>query len=56
MNNTPENIFVSGKNDLTTDDILDCINNTHSLSEIMKDELEAMDKEYKDRKFKKASR
>jgi SpoVK/Ycf46/Vps4 family AAA+-type ATPase len=51
-----ENVFVKGSSELTTNDILECINTTHSLSEIMKDELETMDKEYNDRKFKKASK
>lgn len=51
-----ENAFVKGSGSLTTEDILSCINNTHSLSEIMKEPLEKMAKLYEDRKFKKASR
>jgi len=51
-----ESAYVKGNTALTTKDILECIKNTHSLSEIMKDELESMDKLYQDRKFKKASR
>lgn len=51
-----ESAFVNGANGLTTDDILECIHNTHSLSEIMKEPLEEMSKMYEDRKFKKASR
>jgi len=51
-----ESVFIKGNTVLTTEDVLECINNTHSLSEIMKDELETMDKLYNDRKFKKASR
>jgi ATP-dependent 26S proteasome regulatory subunit len=51
-----EKVFVQKKAVLTTDDILQCIQNTHSLSEIMKEPLEKMDQMYKDRKFKKASR
>lgn len=51
-----ESAFVKGANGLTTNDILDCIHNTHSLSEIMKESLEEMSKIYEDRKFKKASR
>ena len=51
-----ENAFVKGSNELSTEDILDCIQNTHSLSEIMKEPLEEMAKMYEDRKFKKASR
>lgn len=49
-----ENVFVSEKGKLTTRDILDCIHNTHSLSEIMKEPLEEMTKLYEERKFKKA--
>lgn len=51
-----ESAFVRGSEALTTDDILNCIQNTHSLSEIMKDQLEALAKLYEDRKFKKASK
>lgn len=51
-----ETAFVRGSGRLTTEDILDCIRNTHSLSEIMKEPLEKMAKLYEDRKFKKASR
>lgn len=51
-----ESVFVKGSRRLTTEDILKCIHNTHSLSEIMKEPLEEMAKLYEDRKFKKASR
>lgn len=51
-----ESVFVKGSGQLTTEDILKCIHNTHSLSEIMKEPLEEMAKLYEDRKFKKASR
>ena len=51
-----ESVFVKGSGKLVTEDILKCINNTHSLSEIMKEPLEEMAKLYEDRKFKKASR
>lgn len=51
-----EDVFVKGGTELTTDDILSCIYNTHSLSEIMREPLEEMAKLYEDRKFKKASR
>lgn len=51
-----ESAFVKGSTELATEDILDCIHNTHSLSEIMKEPLEEMAKMYEDRKFKKASR
>lgn len=51
-----ESAFVAGKPGVTTGDLLNAIHNTHSLSEIMKSELEQMDQEYRDRKFKKASR
>lgn len=51
-----ESAFVKGSGELTTKDVLDCIQDTHSLSEIMKDPLEEMLKLYEERKFKKASR
>jgi SpoVK/Ycf46/Vps4 family AAA+-type ATPase len=51
-----ESVFVKGNAALTTEDVLESINNTHSLAEIMKEPLEKMDKMYQDRKFKKASR
>lgn len=51
-----EAAFVKGNSVLTTEEILNSIKNTHSLSEIMKKPLEEMAKMYEDRKFKKASR
>ena len=51
-----EDAFANGKQAVTTDDILRMIENTHSLSEIMKESLEKMNKEYKERKFKNASK
>lgn len=51
-----ESAFADNKNSIQTQDILDAINNTHSLSEIMKDALDKMAKEYESRKFKNASR
>lgn len=51
-----ENIFVEDKSVLETEDILTVIKETHSLSELMKDELEKSKKEYEKRNFKKASR
>lgn len=51
-----ENVYTEGKEKLTTDDIIEAIKNTHSLSEIMKDPLKKMSEEYKNRKFKNASR
>ena len=50
-----EDSFANGKSELTTECLLDAISNTHSLSEIMKEPLEKMTKEYKERKFKNAS-
>lgn len=50
-----ETVFAEGKTTLTTEDIISVINKTHSLSEIMKDSLEKMSTEYKNRKFKNAS-
>lgn len=51
-----ESAFADDKNSIQTQDILSAINNTHSLSEIMKDALDKMEKEYETRKFKNASR
>lgn len=51
-----EGAFVSGKSKLATEDVLNTIQNTHSLSEIMKESIEKLSKLYEDRKFKKASR
>lgn len=48
-------VFAAGKSVLTTNEILEAIKNTHSLSEIMKEPLEKMSKEYETRKFKNAS-
>jgi len=50
-----EAVFAGGRDKLTTDDILKAIESTHSLSEIMKEPIEKMEKVYKDRKFKNAS-
>lgn len=50
-----ENVFADDKPNLTTDYILTAINHTHSLSEIMKDSLSKLSKEYENRKFKNAS-
>lgn len=51
-----EDVFTSDKGKVTTNDVIEMIKNTHSLSEIMKEPLEKMNKEYKERKFKNASR
>lgn len=50
-----ETSFADDKSSVQTQDILAAINNTHSLSEIMKDALDKMAKEYETRKFKNAS-
>ncbi len=50
-----ENVFASGKERLSTKEIQKAIAETHSLSEIMKDSLAALRKEYENRKFKSAS-
>lgn len=50
-----EGVFADEKNELTTEYILNAIKNTHSLSEIMKDEIDKMIEEYKKRRFKNAS-
>lgn len=51
-----ESVFADGKSKVTTEDILDSIRNTHSLSEIMKEPLKKMSEEYEKRKFKNASK
>lgn len=51
-----ESSFADDKSSIQTEDILEAISNTHSLSEIMKDALDKMTKEYETRKFKSASR
>lgn len=51
-----EKAFVEEAAGLTTEHILQTIRNTHSLSEIMGDELDNMAKHYEERKFKRASR
>lgn len=50
-----ENTFADDKTSLSTDYIISSINNTHSLSEIMKESLNKLSKEYETRKFKNAS-
>ncbi|MBR3723474.1 MAG: AAA family ATPase [Selenomonadaceae bacterium] len=50
-----EEAFSKEKDALTTEDILTAIQNTHSLSEIMKESLDKMSKLYRERKFKNAS-
>ena len=49
-----ENTFADDKTSLLTDYIISSINNTHSLSEIMKESLNKLSKEYETRKFKNA--
>lgn len=51
-----EHSFVDGKAGITTDYLLKAIESTHSLSEIMKDDLVTMSKMYEERKFKNASK
>ena len=51
-----ESAFVKKKTELTTADILEAIDNTHSLSEIMKDSIESMKKIYTDLNLKSASK
>lgn len=50
-----EEAFSKGKDVVTTEDFLWAIQNTHSLSEIMKESLDKMSRIYKERKFKNAS-
>ena len=51
-----EAAFADDKTAIQTSDIMEAITNTHSLSEIMKEPLEKMTKEYEKRKFKNASK
>ena len=51
-----ESAFAEDKASIQTADVIDAIKDTHSLSEIMKDSLEKMTKEYENRKFKSASK
>jgi len=51
-----ETAFVDGTGALTTKHIQTAIENTHSLSEIMKESLTTLSKEYEKRHFKKASK
>ena len=51
-----ESAFVDGSGALTTAHINEAINNTHSLSEIMKESLTNLSKEYESRHFKSASK
>lgn len=51
-----ESAFADDKSSIQTKDILDAVDNTPSLSEIMKDSLDKMTKEYETRKYKNASR
>ncbi len=51
-----ENAFIDGSPTLTTEYIETAIKNTQSLSEIMKEALEILSKEYENRHFKSASR
>ena len=48
--------FSERKESVQTQDIIDAIHNTHSLSEIMKESIDKMAEEYKKRKFKSASK
>lgn len=51
-----ESAFVDGSGALTTEHINTAIKNTHSLSEIMKESLTNLSKEYENRHFKSASK
>ena len=50
-----ETAFADDKTCITTSDIQNAIKGTSPLSEIMKDSIENMKKEYEKRKFKNAS-
>lgn len=51
-----ENAYIDGCSALTTEYIENAIKNTHSLSEIMKESLTNLSKEYENRHFKSASK
>lgn len=51
-----ESAFVKKMPQLTTEEIISCIASTHSLKEIMEDQINQLSKLYEERKFKKASR
>ena len=50
-----ENAFADDMPNLTADYIINAINNTNSLSRIMKESIERLSEEYKNRNFKNAS-
>lgn len=50
-----KNAFISEKKELTTEDIISAIENTNSLSEVMKEAIDTMKKVYEKCKFKNAS-
>ncbi|MDY4413887.1 MAG: AAA family ATPase [Ruminococcus sp.] len=50
-----ENVFADDMPNLTADYIINAINNTNSLSRIMKESIERLSEEYKNRNFKNAS-
>jgi SpoVK/Ycf46/Vps4 family AAA+-type ATPase len=51
-----ENAFVAGKDAVSTDDILKVINNTRSLTELLKDKIKQLADVYKNSHFKPASK
>ncbi len=51
-----ESAYVKGKPCVDTSDILTAVSETHSLNEVMREDIEKLEKEYKERKFKCASR
>lgn len=51
-----ESAYVGGKPCIDTADILEAVRATHSLNEVMKADIEKLEKEYKERKFKCASK
>lgn len=55
IKDTVETAFADGKAYISTQDILDVIKTTHSLSEVMKDSIDTMEKEYKKCKLRNAS-
>lgn len=51
-----ENAFSAGKNAIQEEDILEVISSTHSLKDSMKDSIEDIERKYKERNIKNASK
>lgn len=56
MKDAIEHAFTNNKSSVSTSDIMNAINHTHSLKVIMSQSIDEMIKMYKDKKFKNASK